>query len=809
MFKNYLKVSLRNLIGSKTYATINIGGLSIGIACFILTAIYVNQQLSYDRFGDRVDDAYRLAIKSSTGDGSGKSNWALSYVPMGEHMLPHFSEIEKYGRITRYSIGETIVRFGDNYDQYVKEKLIFYADPEILEIFGFETLSGDVLRELKRPNTTVLTRFFAQKLFGDQNPIGKILKFGPSDQFEVVGILDDYKERSHFGFEALISYQSYLDNREELNRTNEWRWSQCWTYFQLAPGSSPENISNNFLTYWNTEVPNWAGKRDRMAEMQPLNSIHLESDITYEIRPNGNAYYVYLFGIIGVFILMLGVINYMNLATARSIKRMKEIGIRKVMGSGRGMLIGQFLVESIIIVLLATIMSVLWVELVIPLFSELAGTTLSFNWIENPIYFVLLIAFAVLTGMIAGSYPAFYLSSFSISHVFRNAKSNNKGTLSLRKVLVVFQFSITTILLLATFVVHSQLNFMFSQELGFKKDQVIVLHDKVNGENILPKLPTIKQELESLIGVKQVSFTSSLPVGNVYENGLFVEAGEEMQPFIVKTLWVDEDWVSTLGVELAEGRNFSRKTPTDSLKSFIINGAAKRVFGWNEAIGKRIKFGLQPDGSYRMNGEVIGVLNDFHLSSAHNSIEPLVMMRGASPWGYLIASVNTSDLRNTVSLIEEKWLSVYPEVPFELTFLDNRFNDQYRSESQLLTLFSYLSGVSVLIACLGLFGLAAYMAEQRTKEIGIRKVIGATVSDLIFLLSKDFLVLIFIAFIIGLPLGYFQANNWLDNFAFRVEVSLIAIIMSGLIALLVGIVSVGYKAFRAASVNPVQSLRME
>ena len=309
--------------------------------------------------------------------------------------------------------------------------------------------------------------------------------------------------------------------------------------------------------------------------------------------------------------------------------------------------------------------------------------------------------------------------------------------------------------------------------------------------------------------VNQVAFTSSLPVGNVFENTVFAEVKNELQPFVVKTIWVDEYTISTFGVSLVEGRNFSEQLPSDSSRSFIINEAAMRFFGWENALGKRMRFGLEPDGSYRLNGEVIGLLKDFHLSSAHNQIEPLVMMRGGSPWGYLIASVNTSDLKNSIGQIEEKWTNVYPETPLELNFLDSRFNDQYNVESKLLSLFSYLSGISVLIACLGLFGLASYMAEQRTKEIGIRKVIGASIQQLMLLLSRDFLVLIGVAFVIGMPLGYLMADNWLDNFAFRVNIGLSSIVASGIIALVVGILSVGYKAFKAASANPVQSLRQD
>ena len=497
MLKNYFKVSIRNITHSKSYAAINIGGLSVGIACFILTAVYVMHELNYDQFGTHSDDVYRLAIKSTTGDGSGEAIWALSFTPIGADMQEHFPEVEKYGRITRYSLSETIVRHDNNRDQYVKERLFFYADPAIVEMFGYQSIHGNAVSGLLRPNTIAITKSFARRVFTDEDPIGKVLSFGLEDKFEVVAVLEDYKHRSHFGFEGLISYQTYLDNRSQNLQTNEWRWSQCWTYLQLTNDATTENISQNFYTYWNEEVPNYSGKRERAVFMQPLSSIHLDSKLTYEIQPNGNIYYVYLIGLIGGFILFLAVINYMNLATARSMKRMKEIGIRKVMGSGKAMLIGQFLVESIIVVLFATVIAILWVELATPVFSELAGKSLSFDYISNPMLLVVLMSFAIITGVLAGSYPAFYLSSFSISRVFRNVKGNSRGTLSTRRVLVVLQFSITTVLLLATFVVNSQLSFMFNQELGFEKDQVVILSDNIHAPHMLPKMQLIKQELDS------------------------------------------------------------------------------------------------------------------------------------------------------------------------------------------------------------------------------------------------------------------------------------------------------------------------
>lgn len=805
MLKNYLRVAIRTLNNNRSYSLINILGLAIGIASFLFTSIYVKDQLGYDRFHEDAEDVYRLTITRTTESTSGnEAKWAISHVPLGPLMDDVYPEIVNHGRISRFSNGGSMVLVEE---QNFTEHDIFYADASIIQMFGYQAVSGNPRVALSKLNSCVVTARMANKLFGNNDPLGQVIRVNDLS-LEVGAVLQDYKDRSHFGYEILVSYPTYLANREEDSIINEWRWSQCWNYLQLAPETDPALIESDFTRFTEASIPQWTKGRERILDLQPLPDIHLHSNIAYEIRANANIAYVYMIGAIGLFILTLAVVNYMNLATARSMKRAKEIGVRKAMGSNRLPLVAQFMIESILIVAFSMVAAILLMEVTLPLFREVIGRSISLNLFSFETISSILL-FVLTLGGITGIYPAFYLSSFPALQTLRGNRSTGKGSSLFRKGLVVFQFSVTAILLLSTLVVNDQLKFMLNQDVGFEIDQVLVLHDNINQEHILPKLDLISERLESTSGVKAVSYCSSLPTGSIFENAVHYEVNGEMEVSSIKTLWTDYNYLKSMGLSLQSGRYFDPNIISDLSKSFIINQAFAEEMGWQDAIGKRMRFGRNPDQTFRYDGTVIGVVNDFNLGSAHTRIEPLVIMMGDEPWGYLIANVSTSNIHQTLEDIKTSWSEVFTGVPLDPVFLDTHFNQQYKAEDSLLKLISILSLISVFIACLGLFGLASYLTEQRTKEIGIRKVIGASVNQLIVLLSIDFLRLIGLALIVGFPIGYLLIDDWLNDFAYRIDIGLISILLSGVIALSIGFLSVGSKAYRAAISDPVKALKYE
>ncbi|MEQ9424776.1 MAG: ABC transporter permease [Cyclobacteriaceae bacterium] len=806
MFRNYLKVSFRNLLNSKSYTLINIIGLSVGIACFIVTGVYVNNELSYDRFTERADDVYRYTInRPAEMNGGNPVHWAISHTPTGELLKEVYPQVEQTGRISNFSNGAAVIEYKG---EYHKEQLSYYADGSIVDMFGYPQIEGNAIASLNELNTVVLSIQLASRIFGDKSPIGEILNIDGRN-YQVGAILDNKISQSHFAFELLVSYTTFLTNRDEETILNEWRWSQCWTYLELAKGADPSIIEADFQSLYKNYIPQWNPNIDRELVLQRLPNIYLTSDISYELQPNGNIYYSYLFGAIGVFILLLAIVNYMNLATARSLKRAKEIGVRKTLGSKKSQLIAQFITESTLLVAFATVVGLLLVELTLPTISVVVGKTLEITiWqIQVFVFAVLLI---LMVGIISGSYPAFYLSNFSALKVLKGDRSSGRGSM-IRKLLVVFQFGVTVILILATFSINSQLNFMVNQELGYDKNQVAILSDNISHEEISDKLAVVMDRMELIDGVETITVATSLPVGTTWENGVQYQADNgEFDTKVMKTIWTDYQYLKTLDIELIEGRNFSEDLTTDIGGSLLINETLAKELNWENPIGRRMRHGRNPDGSYDVDGTVIGIVKDFHYGSAHKSIEPLViMMMDDGYFGYLMASLSTKNLSKTINELQANWASAYPDIPFDMSFLDAHFNKQYENETNMLSLFSYLAAISIIIACLGLFGLASFIAEQRTKEIGVRKVIGATVSDLVYLISKDFILLIGIAFIIGTPIGYLLISGWLENFAYHTNVGVITIAVSGLIVLFIGFATVGYKAYKAAISDPVKSLRYE
>jgi putative ABC transport system permease protein len=814
MFKNYLKIAARNLLKHKAYSLINVAGLAIGMTCCILILLYVQHELSYDRHHEKAGRIYRVAADIKFG--GNHFQMAVAPAPMAEALARDFPEVESAARFRNY--GSSLVKKAG--DQNFKEERVIYADNAIFDLFTIPLLAGDPRSALTAPDAVVISASTAKKYFGDADAVGQSLIFDNADAYKVTGVFADVPDNSHFHFDFIVSLLI-----SDESRNNSWLSNNFTTYLLLKEGADPAALEAKFPTmiekYLGPQALQILGisleefyKSGNHARyyLQPLPDIHLHSDLGVEFEPNGSIKYVYIFSAIAVFILLIACINFMNLATARSANRAKEVGIRKVVGSYQRQLIGQFLAEAVFLSVIAMALALVLVELVLPTFNNLAEKQLQTFYLGNWPLLSALIGITLAVGIVAGSYPAFVLSAFKPVSVLKGNLQAGAKSSRLRSALVVFQFAASVILMVGTLIVKNQLHYIQNKNLGFNKEQVIILHDAYAlGE----KLDAFKNEVRRNPSIISGTVSGYLPVASNRSDTGFWPEGERSssENAVSMQIWgVDYGYLQTMGMEITAGRDFSESFGADS-SAIVLNEKAVMMFGFDDPIGKKIyTYGFTPgaglDRDRIIPYTVIGVIKDFHFSSLRENIGALGLRLGRNR-ALMSFRFKVEDVAALIVFLENKWKEFAPDQPFAYSFLDERFNNMYRAEQRVGDIFSVFAGLAIFTACLGLFGLASFIAEQRTKEIGIRKVLGATVSNVTLLLSKDFVKLVLVANVIAWPVAWYAMSKWLQDFAYRIEIGWWVFALAGGLALVIALVTVSVQAVKAALTNPVEALHYE
>jgi putative ABC transport system permease protein len=806
MIKIYFKIALRSLSRNKIFTAINIFGLALGISTCLLILLFIQDELGYDSFNKKADQMYRVVFRGSVrGE---KMKEAMVMPPVAQTLKMEYPEVLEATRLRTY--GTPRVTYGG---KTFKENAFAYVDSNFFQVFTLPFIEGDPKTALLEPNTVVISESVAKKYFGNENPIGKMLEFKDwNTSFKITAVMRSMPKNSHFHFDLFGSMTSFPQSREF-----SWMTSEYYTYLVLQKGYDYKKLEaklpGDVEKYMGPQLQKALGMNYMQFQqkgnelglyLQPLRDIHLRSDLTLELGPVSDIRYIYIFSVIAVFMLFIACINFMNLSTAGASRRAREVGIRKVLGSLKRQLVNQFLLESILITAFALLISLLFVYWALPFFNTLAGKDLSLNIWSNPWALPGLLVFGLLTGVLAGCYPAFFLSSFNPVKVLKGKLITDNKTASLRSGLVVFQFFISIVLIVGTTIVHKQLDFIQNTKLGFEKEKVLIVQEAYwLGKN----QEVFRQRLLQDPRVVNVSVSGYLPAGNTYNNNFFVYADNKSDQF-VKTLRydVDYDYMQALGMQMLYGRNFSKSYGTDSL-GIIINEETAKAFGWEkDAVGHQLTR-TENDGT-KFTYHVIGVVKDFHFKSFHEPISPLVMVLGNNSEN-IIVKTKSRDIAGLLNTMKKNWTDLKADVPFSYSFLDDRFYDTYRSEQKVGLILSIFAGLTIFVACLGLFGLATFTAEQRTKEIGIRKVLGATVVSIVSLLSKDFLKLVFIGFGIATPVAWFIMNKWLQDFAYRININWWVFLFAAAIAITITMLTISFRAIKAAVVNPIDSLRSE
>lgn len=802
MLRNYLKIALRSLNRQKIYSLINISGLAVGMAGFILIMLYVIDELSYDRFHEHADDIYRVAFQARIMDDF--LDVAVSAGPLAPAMESSFPGVLDATRMEAES--ESVLIAYKNKKFY--EDNLIYADTGFFSLFSFRLLKGNPKTALSRKYAMVLTESTARKYFGDANPIGKIIRFNERYNFLVTGVAEDPPENSHISYNLIASFIT-LEDFPFSDRLEMWGSLNFLAYVRLAESLEPETIEN--------ELPAFIAQKmgedlDTLAAsgiefnpyLQRLCDIHLHSHLLGEMQPNGDINYVYIFSAIAVFLLLIACINFVNLTTARSAKRAKEVGMRKTLGANKGDLIIQFLGESLLLAFIALILSLLIIEFTIPWFNELTGKNLELLRPEHwPVVFVFII-FAVFVGVLAGIYPAFYLSAFQPISVLKGHLSNRSGRPMFRNVLVVFQFFISVVLIICTTVIIRQFNYLKNLSLGFDKEQVIVV--PLRGSNEGTNRSVYRNAFMNTPEVESVTVGSNYPGTQPGKWGCSPEDAEGNLQWVLGIVSADAGYFETLGMELIMGRNFYDNRNSDR-RSIVINQTLQKKAGWENPIGKRIYIGdSQDDNRYT----VIGVIKDAHFSSLKEPIQPLIFLNNDEERANkLMIKLNTTNMRETIVRLENTWHLLEPGKPFDYFFLDKSYAGLFESDERLSMIFSTFTILAIFIACLGLFGLSSFTAEQRIREIGVRKVFGASTTNIIYHLSYRFIRLVLIANVMGWLVAHVALREWLKNFAYATNFGPPVFITAGIITLAVALLTVTFIAIWASNTKPVDSLRYE
>ncbi len=807
MIKNYLKIAFRNLTRNKVFSAINICGLAIGMATCVLISLYVLDELSYDRFHEKADRIYRLDMEIKFG--GTESSYAVSPAPAGATFLQNYPFVENFVRIRENS---TQIKKGE---QTITEHEVAYADSTFFDIFTFTVLAGNPQKALAEPNSAVITESIALKYFDTKEALGKTLILQNNDVYKVTAVIKDIPQNSHLQRKIYLSMLNYEDSKQNIWTSNNYN-----TYFLLRKKEDTDKLTASFpevikkyvepeikqvLNIKNIDEFSKTGSYIRFGFM-PLLKIHLHSNKVAEISTNSNVQYVYIFSAIAVFILFIACINFMNLSTARSAGRAKEVGIRKVLGSFKSALVGQFLMESVLLSTIAFLLAMGIASLMLPFFNDLAIKQMTFSFTKMPLLFCALFGFSVLVGLLAGSYPAFFLSAFKPVEVLKGKLSMGMKSGNLRSSLVVFQFFASLFLIICTLVIYKQLNFIQNQQVGFDREQVLILHDT---HTLGKSVESFKNEITQIKGIKSGTISSYLPVPSWRNNTSYFPEGEMQQErgVLMQSWDVDSDYVKTMGMQIVRGRDFDKNLITDS-SSIILNEAAAKLLSFKDPIGQKIFTLANVQTGERIFYTVIGIVKNFNYESLRSNVGAMGMKLGKTD-GTICFRLDAGNVKETVSKMEGKWKNITSNQPFNYQFMDEAFDSIYRSEQRIGKIFITFAILAIFIACLGLFGLATFTAEQRVKEIGIRKVLGASVLQITTLLSKDFLKLVMIAFVIASPIAYYFMDKWLADFAYRITISWWIFALAGVSAITIALITVSWQSIKAALMNPVKSLRSE
>ena len=787
MLKNYFLVTVRNLKKNSTYSLLNIVGLAVGLTAFILIALYVQYELSFDRHQQNADRIYRVI----------REGRAFTPAPLGPELKAKIPEVESAARLNRSS--NTLVSFEQ---RHFLEEDFYWADPETLGIFSLAFISGDPQAALNDPAAIVLSQSTAKKYFGNADPMGKTLTVNERLQFTVAGVFYDMPPNSHLVMDVVVPYTTYF--RTSNNDINSWRNNFSYTYFLLREGADPAGMENKISPFIEAPLFKAAGMKEPYPKyffIQPLTEIHLHSHLMQEIGVNNDMKYIILFSSIAILILFIACINYMNLATARSLRRGREVGMRKVVGARKGQLIVQFLGESMAVAVLSMFFSILMVLMVLPAFNSLVERQLSLNPVHNPQLFLGLVFITLFVGLFAGSYPAMRMSGFRPISVLSGAFTRSRKGLSLRNGLVLVQFSITIFLIICTVAVREQLKFIKTVDMGYEKEQIITL--PVRGSSSRQNMQSIKAELIQYPDIIAASTSGRLPndIDTFTSRDWTGRNPDEPIPIYYET--ADYDYVDLFGMEIVQGRNFSRDFPSDQAGVFLVNETAVKVAGWEAPIGRNLTHFTG------QTGQIVGVLKDFHLLSLRSPIAPLYVFLDTGSFSNLSIKIKIDDIPATIGHVEGIFKKFAPSYPFSYSFFDEVFERAYFTEQRMGRVFGAFAGLAIFIACLGLFGLSAFAAEQRTKEMGIRKVLGASESKIFLLLSREFIRWVLLANLIAWPIAYLAMNKWLQNFAYRINIGIVAFLISGGTALSIAYLTVSYQSIRSARANPADSLRYE
>ena len=807
MIRNFLKIAWRNLLRYKSFSLINIFGLAIGIACCILVGLFMMDELSYDQYNRDAGRIYRV-VKDFVNDDGSKLPDATTPPAIGAAIQKDIPEIEHVVRIFPGWGSKFYVRNGDK--KFIEENL-YRADSSIFDVFTFPFVQGNPKTALDAPNAIILTETAARKYFGNENPMGKTLEVDDWDPRIVTAVIKDVPENSHFKFDLLAPLQ-FRDNNQRVDINSRWGWYNFYTYMKIKPGTNISLVDKKIREVFKKNQPD----NNNYFYTQPVTAIHLGSNLKWELRPNSDKVYISIFATIALFILLIACINYVNLTTARSSLRAKEIGIRKVSGAVKPALVRQFLSESILIAILSAIVALVMAQLFLPAINKITGKELSL--MPHGKYYVLYFAliFAILIGLIAGLYPALYLASFEPVKVLKGEKLTAFRKFSLRKVLVVTQFTISIALIIGTIVVMQQTQFIQNSKLGLDKEHVVMLNDV--GYLSRSDRQKLKNDLLQIPGVKKVAGVDGVVGGQNWTNGLRVKGSKNGQ--LVNFLTIDPDYLAALNFQMKEGRGFSSQFPGDTLNDGIVGTTSRNAGGiiLNEtavkqlsvpspAVGQQIVWGEDKDTTWYL--DVVGVVKDFHFTSMKNEIKPFAFVMNINRQWYFTVKLDASNMNNAIVKIKTVWDQNVKSRPFQYFFLDETYGKLYESEMNFKKIFFYITFIAIFIACLGLFGLSSFITEQRTKEIGIRKVLGASVSGIVSMLSLDFVKLVFIASVIAFPLAWWAMHKWLQDFVYRINIVWWVFVVAAVIALLIALVTISYQAIRAAVANPVKSLRSE
>jgi putative ABC transport system permease protein len=807
MLKNYLKIALRNFLKRKSYSLITVTGLALGLTSCFLISLYIKQELSYDRFHANADRIYRLAVETKRPESIELT--ANTPFPVAEAFRQDFPEIESVARL--YSWNSVLVQRQDL--RFVEEGW-YFTDPEFFTLFSFPFLDGDPAHALDSPESLVISASMAEKYFGDSDPIGETLRMEGRHEFRVTGVVADVPVNSHVHFSFVASFKFMTDELAGYSMQEWGAFSDLCTYILLPEGMQAADLSRRIEGFMMRHGDYPAGLNRRIF-LQPLTSIHLKSHLDGELETNNQISNLTILGTIGLFLLLIACINYVNLATAFSARRAREVGLRKVLGAEKTRLVRQFLIESILVALLALLLSFFLVELTLPTFSNLVGTPVDLSFARDMGFLLGIALLTLVVGMLSGLYPALFLSGYQPAKVLKGTPYGGRGSALqgwLRKGLVVAQFALSILLIIGTLLVNQQLRYLRNARMGFDKEHMVMLpifqDQQFFDDSVNEDYETVKYAIQTNPAISAATACFKAPLAQYAINvSVYPDGAQGENRYVFNLNFVDFDFIDTFELEMISGRNFSKDFATDYHEAFILNEAAVRRMGYpsaEEAIGKKFTIGIR-----NMEGTVIGVTRDYHIASLRENIEPLILLHWPSLFSQVAVKVNGQNIPVALAHLEKTWNTFRPDSPFRYSFLDESIGRIYAQEAQTSAIVRTFSLLAVFIACLGLFGLASFTAEKRTKEIGVRKVLGASVSRITTMLSTEFTKWVLLANVVAWPLAYWAMNSWLSGFAYRTRIGILPFLLAAAASLIIALLTVSLQAIRAAAADPVKSLRHE